>query len=156
MQARAKQVASQLLFSEAGQIKGSTFTRVLHDTTWSPWDRVITARTMMNTAVVVNVPAGTSSYSLDPSLGSMHIVTMNGTVTFNLPSNPRQLGDSVTLHAISAGAIRAIAFSSNVVLPKDSTGAVLPFQQYPADGMATLLFQCLKPGLWQCYYGGVH
>ena len=152
---RSKQVATQLLIAESGQIKGSTFMRVLHDTTWSDWDRVITGRTMMSTAVVVNVPASTPTYSLDPSLGGRHVVTINATCTFNLPP-PRQIGDVVAAHVISAGAIRAIALSSNVVLPKDSTGATLPFQQYPANGMATLLFEAVRPGQWECYYGGVH
>lgn len=152
---RLKQVASQLLLAETGQIKGSTFIRVQHDTTWSDWDRVITARTMMSTPVIVNVPSGTASYSLDPMLGSEHVVTINATCTFNLPT-PRQLGDTVTAHVISAGAVRAITLSSNVVLPKDSTGATLPFQQYPANGMATLLFKVLRAGQWECFYGGVH
>ena len=152
---RLKQEATQLLIAESGQIKGSTFMRVLHDTTWSDWDRVITGRTMMSTAVVVNVPASTPTYSLDPSLGGRHVVTINATCTFNLPP-PRQIGDVVAAHVISAGAIRAIALSSNVVLPKDSTGATLPFQQYPANGMATLLFEAVRPGQWECYYGGVH
>ncbi|MDH0776327.1 hypothetical protein N5C96_23235 [Delftia tsuruhatensis] len=152
---RLKQVATQLLIAESGQIKGSTFMRVLHDTTWSDWDRVITARTMMSTPVIVNVPSGTASYSLDPMLGSEHVVTINATCTFNLPT-PRQLGDTVTAHVISAGAVRAITLSSNVVLPKDSTGATLPFQQYPANGMATLLFKALRAGQWECFYGGVH
>jgi hypothetical protein len=110
---------------------------------------------MMSTVVVVNVPSITPTYSLDPALGGEHVVTINATCTFNLPT-PRQLGDTVTAHVISAGAIRAIALSSNVVLPKDSTGAVLPFQQYPANGMATLLFKALRAGQWECYYGGVH
>ena len=152
---RLEQTATQVLFAASGQIKGSRFMRVLHDTVWSDWDRVITGRTMMSAAVVVNVPSSTPTYSLDPSLGSEHVVTINATCTFNLPT-PRQLGDTVTAHVISAGAIRAIALSSNVVLPKDSTGAVLPFQQYPANGMATLLFKALRAGQWECYYGGVH
>ncbi|MCX7509551.1 hypothetical protein [Delftia tsuruhatensis] len=155
VESRLKQEATQLLFAESGQIKGSTFIRVQHDTTWSDWDRVITGRTMMSTAVVVNVPASTPTYSLDPSLGGRHVVTINATCTFNLPP-PRQIGDVVAAHVISAGAIRAIALSSNVVLPKDSTGATLPFQQYPANGMATLLFEAVRPGQWECYYGGVH
>lgn len=152
---RLEQTATQVLFAASGQIKGSRFMRVLHDTVWSDWDRVITGRTMMSTAVVVNVPSSTPTYSLDPSLGGEHVVTINATCTFNLPS-PRQIGDAVTVHVISAGAIRPIALSSNVVLPKDSTGAVLPFQQYPANGMATLLFKALRTGQWECYYGGVH
>ncbi|TDF26238.1 hypothetical protein EZI45_19145 [Delftia tsuruhatensis] len=152
---RLKQEATQLLIAEPGQIKGSTFMRVLHDTTWSDWDRVITGRTMMSTAVVVNVPSSTPTYSLDPALGGEHVVTINAACTFNLPT-PRQLGDTVTAHVISAGAVRAITLSSNVVLPKDSTGATLPFQQYPANGMATLLFKALRAGQWECFYGGVH
>lgn len=152
---RKEQTATQILFAASGQIKGSRFMRALHDAAWSDWDRVVTGRTMMSTDVVVNVPASTPTYSLDPSLGGEHVVTINATCTFNLPS-PRQIGDAVTAHVISAGAIRPIVLSSNVVLPKDSTGAVLPFQQYPADGMATLLFKALRPGQWECYYGGVH
>lgn len=155
VESRLKQEATQLLFAESGQIKGSTFIRVQHDTTWSDWDRVITGRTMMSTVVVVNVPSSTPTYSLDPALGGEHVVTINATCTFNLPT-PRQLGDTVTAHVISAGAVRAITLSSNVVLPKDSTGATLPFQQYPANGMATLLFKALRAGQWECFYGGVH
>lgn len=152
---RLEQTATQVLFAASGQIKGSRFMRVLHDTVWSDWDRVITGRTMMDSAVVVNVPSGTPTYSLDPSLGSMHVVTINNTCTFNLPT-PRQIGDSVVLHMISAGGIRAVAFSANINLPKDGSGAVLPFPTYPANGRTSLLFEAVVPGSWDCYYSGGH
>ncbi len=134
---------------------GTVWRRYQGQSGWSAWDLVIAGRTMMSPPVVVNVPSGTASYSLDPSLGSDHVVTINAACTVNLPT-PRMLGDSVAAHIVSAGAVRPVTLSSNVVLPKDSTGAILPFQQYPADGMATLLFKALRAGQWECFYGGVH
>lgn len=153
---RMVQTATQMFWTDGSyRTQGSTWMRCRHDSTWGEWSRVITDRTAMDRQVTVNVPSGTTTYDLDPGLGGSHVVTINGTCTFNLPS-PRQLGDAVTAHVISAGAIRPIVLSSNVVLPKDSTGAVLPFQQYPANGMVTLLFKALRPGQWECFYGGVH
>lgn len=134
---------------------GTVWRRYQGQSGWSAWDLVIAGRTMMSPPVVVNVPSGTASYSLDPSLGSDHVVTINAACTVNLPT-PRMLGDSVAAHIVSAGAVRPVTLSSNVVLPKDSTGATLPFQQYPANGMATLLFKALRAGQWECFYGGVH
>ena len=152
---RAKQVATQIFASDGQRIQGSTWQRALHDASWQPWDRVITGRTAMDQQVTVNVPAGTTTYALDPSLGGSHVVTINGACTFNLPAG-RQYGDQVTLDVISAGAIRAINFSANVVLPKDGTGANLPFPTYPAGGVVSLVFRCILANRWECYYAGVH
>lgn len=134
---------------------GTVWRRFQGQSGWSAWDLVISGRAMMSAPVVVNVPSGTATYTLDPSLGSDHVVTINAACTINLPT-ARMLGDSVAVHVISAGAVRPITLSANVILPKDSTGATLPFQQYPANGMATLLFKALRAGQWECFYGGVH
>lgn len=150
---RSMQIAGQAFSVSPGA--GYLMVRFKHDSAWSAWSRIITDTTAMSKVVAVNVPSSTPTYSLDPALGGEHVVTINATCTFNLPT-PRQLGDTVTAHIISAGAIRPIVFSSNVVLPKDGAGATLPFTQYSANAMLTLLFKALRPGQWECYYGGVH
>ena len=152
---RAKQVATQIFASDGQRIQGSTWQRVLHDTAWQAWDRVITGRTAMDQQVTVNVPAGTTTYALDPGLGGSHVVTINGTCTFNLPAG-RQYGDQVTLDVISAGGVRSIGFSANVTLPKDGTGANLPFPTYVAGSVVSFVFRCIRVNSWECYYAGVH
>ena len=152
---RAKQVATQIFASDGQRIQGSTWQRVLHDTTWQAWDRVITARTAMDQQVTANVAAGTTSYTLDPALGGSHVVSINGTCTFNLPAG-RQYGDQVALDVISVGGVRSIGFSANVVLPKDGTGAQLPFPTYVAGNVVSFLFRCILVNRWECYYAGVH
>ena len=157
---RAKQVATQLLTTTpmtgtTGRIQGATWQRVLHDTTWQAWIRVITDVTAIPRQVTVNQPAGTPTYTVDPGFGGVHVVTINATCQFILPVG-RQYGDEVTLHAISAGAIRAITFSANVGLPIDGTGALLPFPEYPANGMVSLVFTCNRVNRWECFYAGVH
>lgn len=152
---RAKQVATQLLTTTSARIQNSTWQRSLEGTTWGAWDRVITGRTAMDQQVTANVPAGTTTYTLDPNLGGSHVVTINGTCTFNLPAG-RQYGDQVTLDVVSAGAIRSIGFSANVVLPKDGAGANLPFPTYPAGGVVSFVFRCILVNRWECYYAGVH
>lgn len=152
---RAKQVATQIFASDGQRIQGSTWQRVLHDTTWQAWDRVITARTAMDQQVTANVAAGTTTYSLDPALGGSHVVSINGTCTFNLPAG-RQYGDQVALDVISVGGVRSIGFSANVVLPKDGNGAQLPFPTYVAGSVVSFLFRCILVNRWECYYAGVH
>jgi hypothetical protein len=157
---RAKQVATQLLTttpmtSTTGRIQGSTWQRSLEGTIWGAWDRVITARTAMDQQVTINVPAGTTTYTLDPGLGGSHVVTINGTCTFNLPAG-RQYGDQVTLDVISAGGVRSIGFSANVTLPKDGTGANLPFPTYVAGSVVSFVCRCIRVNSWECYYAGVH
>jgi|GEM_PF-1065960 len=157
---RAKQVATQLLTttpmtSTTGRIQGSTWQRSLEGTIWGAWDRVITARTAMDQQVTVNVPAGTTTYTLDPGLGGSHVVTINGTCTFNLPAG-RQYGDQVTLDVISAGGVRSIGFSANVTLPKDGTGSNLSFPTYVAGSVVSFVFRCIRVNSWECYYAGVH
>ncbi|TQL83075.1 hypothetical protein [Delftia sp. HK171] len=155
---RAKQVATQILTTTpdyVSRVQGSTWQRVLQDTTWSAWDRVITAKTAMDQQVTANVPAGTTSYIVDPGAGGVHTVTINASCRFDLPTG-RQFGDQVTLNVVSAGAIRAITFSGNVGLPVDGSGALLPFPQYPANGLLTLVFTFNRAGRWECFYAGVH
>ncbi|KFJ11144.1 hypothetical protein DR66_2585 [Delftia acidovorans] len=152
---RAKQVATQLLTTTSARIQNSTWQRSLEGTTWGAWDRVITARTAMDQQVTANVPAGTTTYTLDPNLGGSHIVTINGSCTFNLPAG-RQYGDQVALDVVSAGAIRPISFSANVAPPRDGTGAQLPFPTYSTGAVVSFLFRCILVNRWECYYAGVH
>jgi hypothetical protein len=152
---RAKQVATQVFASDGQRIQGSTWQRVLHDTTWQAWDRVITARTAMDQQITVNVPAGTTTYSLDSSPGASHVVTINGSCTFNLPAG-RQYGDQIVLDVVSQGGVRSIGFSSNVRLPIDGTGALIPFPTYVAGSVISFVFRCILVNRWECYYAGVH
>jgi hypothetical protein len=152
---RAKQVATQIFASDGQRIQGSTWQRVLHDTSWQAWDRVITGRTAMDQQVTANVAAGTTTYSLDPALGGSHVVSINGTCTFNLPAG-RQYGDQVALDVVSVGGVRSIGFSANVILPKDGNGAQLPFPTYVAGSVVSFLFRCILVNRWECYYAGVH
>ena len=150
---RSSQTARQVFSVSPGA--GYVMIRFKHDATWSPWSRMITDTTAMSKQVTVNQSAGTPTYTVDPGLGGVHVVTINATCQFILPIG-RQYGDEVTLHVISAGAIRAITFSANVGLPIDGTGALLPFPQYPANGMVSLIFTCNRVNRWECYYAGVH
>lgn len=152
---RAKQVATQIFVSDGQRIQGSTWQRVLHDTSWQAWDRVITGRTAMDQQVTVNVPAGTTTYSLDSSPGASHVVTINGSCTFNLPAG-RQYGDQIVLDVVSQGGVRSIGFSSNVRLPIDGAGALIPFPTYVAGSVISFVFRCILVNRWECYYAGVH
>ncbi|KFJ10063.1 hypothetical protein DR66_2394 [Delftia acidovorans] len=153
---RMVQVATQVFTTNVyARTQGSTWMRCRHDATWGAWSRVITDTTAMGKQITVNQPAGTPTYTVDPGLGGVHVVTINATCQFILPIG-RQYGDEVTLHVISAGAIRAITFSANVRLPIDGTGALLPFPQYPAGGMVSLIFTCNLVNRWECFYAGVH
>lgn len=150
---RAVQTASQAFSVSPGA--GYVMIRFNHDSAWSVWSRIITDTTAMDKQVTVNVPAGTTAYTLDPSLGGSHVVTINGTCTFTLPGG-RQYGDQVTLDVISAGAVRSIGFSENVVLPKDGSGANLPFPTYVAGSVISFVFRCILFNRWECYYAGIH
>ncbi|KFJ08906.1 hypothetical protein DR66_2052 [Delftia acidovorans] len=153
---RMVQTATQVFTTNAyARTQGSTWMRCRHDAVWGSWSRMFTDTTAMNKQVTVNQPAGTPTYTVDPALGGVHVVTINATCQFILPIG-RQYGDEVTLHVISAGAIRAITFSANVRLPIDGTGALLPFPQYPAGGMVSLIFTCNLVNRWECFYAGVH
>jgi hypothetical protein len=153
---RMVQVATQVFTTNVyARTQGSTWMRCRHDATWGAWSRVITDTTAMGKQITVNQPAGTPTYTVDPAMGGVHVVTINATCQFILPVG-RQYGDEVTLHVVSAGAIRAITFSANVGLPIDGTGALLPFPAYPANGMVSLIFTCNRVNRWECFYAGVH
>lgn len=98
-----------------------------------------------------NVPAGTTTYDVNPQEGSVHYVVINGTVTFNLPAQGRQLGDQVTLRIYSNGGVRAVSFSSNVMLPFGQA-----FPTYAANQILTLVFFYGRQNIWDCFFGGVH
>ncbi|WP_212644927.1 hypothetical protein [Delftia sp. PE138] len=147
---RVTQIASQA-FSGNAENSGAMFVRTLHDAAWSPWSRMITDRTVMEREVVITVAAGTTTYAVDPAQGSVHYVSINGPVTFNLPAQGRQLGDQVTLRILSNGGVRPITLSSNAYLP---VGQSLP--TYAAGQIVTLTFFYGRVNAWDCFIGGVH
>lgn len=148
--ARVTQFASQA-FTGFPENQGAVFVRQLHDVTWQPWARVITDLTMLEREYVATVPAGTTSYAVNLAKGSIHYVVINGTVTFTLPAQGRQLGDRITLRIYSNGAIRAVAFSGNVIPPKFQT-----FPRYDANDIVTLTFIYARQNAWDMFYAGVH
>lgn len=146
---RGTQIASQA-FAVPG-IAGDFAIRTKHDAGWSLWSRILTDTTLMEREKTANVPAGTTTYDVNPQEGSVHYVVINGTVTFNLPIQGRQLGDQVTLRIYSNGGVRAVSFSSNVMLPFGQA-----FPTYAANQILTLVFFYGRQNIWDCFFGGVH
>lgn len=145
---RATQIACQCI--DVG-FQGWTYIRNKHDSVTSAWARVITDLTMLEREYFATVPAGTTSYVVDLAKGSIHYVVINGTVTFTLPAQGRQLGDRITLRIYSNGAIRAVSFSGNVIPPKFQT-----FPRYDANDIVTLTFIYARQNAWDMFYAGVH
>lgn len=146
---RGTQIASQA-FAIPG-IAGDLAIRTKHDTGWSLWSRIFTDTTVIEREKVATVPAGTTTYSVDPSEGSVHYVVINGSVTFQLPAQGRQLGDQVTLRVYSQGGVRSIGLSLNVQLPVGQ-----PFPTYAANQIVTLVLFYGRQNTWDCFYAGVH
>ncbi|MXN31054.1 hypothetical protein [Delftia sp. CH05] len=147
---RVTQIASQA-FSGIPENAGAMFVRTRHDAAWGAWSRMITDRTMMDREKTANVPAGTTTYAIDPREGSVHYVSINGPVTFSLPAQGRQLGDQVTLRVYSAGGVRPITIPSNSQPP---VGQTLP--NYAANQIVTIVFFYGRQNIWDCFYSGVH
>lgn len=115
------------------------------------WEKVLTSGWVVETEKIATVPAGTTTYNVDPSEGSVHYVVINGTVTFNLPAQGRQLGDQVTLRVYSNGGIRPIVLPSNVQPPVGQS-----FPKYDANQIVTIVFFYGRQNVWDCFYSGVH
>ncbi len=121
---------------------------------WQAWRRFLDEFTFMERTKVVNIPAGTASYTPIQSEASIHQITINGPIAINMDAQ-RQLGDQLTLRITSAGGVRPITFSSNVALPSSGSG-LLPFPSYTTGQTVTITLVCTRPAYWDAFYAGVH
>lgn len=118
---------------------------------WQAWRRLIDDFTVMEREKVATVPAGTTTYTVNPAEGSVHYVVINGSVTFALPAQGRQLGDQVTVRVYSQGGVRSIGFSLNVQLPVGQS-----FPTYAANQIVTFVLFYGRQNTWDLFYAGVH
>jgi len=111
---------------------------------WQAWRQIIDSANFIEKGVSSELAAGTGSYSVNPATASLHYVAINAACTFNLVA-PRRIGDQLSLHVESKGAVRAITFSANV---KPPVGA---FPVYSAGQIVSMAFFCLRAGYWDLF-----
>lgn len=141
--ARKTQRATQVL---DGAQQGWTFERQLHDATWSPWHRVLTDRSLIESTKGGSI--STSTYVLNPAEASVHQMGVQASTTIYLPA-ARSAGDQVTLCAHMQGSFTVSLGGANVALP---IGVTLPTM---ANGeMLMLIFTAKYDGTWYCAIGG--
>jgi len=141
---RATQYATQDIDIGAG-LQGWTFTRSLHDTTWSPWSRVITDTSFIERVVTATASGGT--YAPDPKSGTVHQVTVTAACTIS-PVAPR-LGDQLTVKVQFSGGAWPLTFTASVKPPTGSAPT------YTAAQILTLVLECSRAGIWDLSYGPV-
>lgn len=141
---RATQYATQDIDIGAG-LQGWTFTRSLHDTTWSPWSRVITDTSFIERVVTATASGGT--YAPDPKSGTVHQVTVTAACTIS-PVAPR-LGDQLTVKVQFSGGAWPLTFAASVKPPTGSAPT------YTAAQILTLVLECSRAGIWDLSYGPV-
>ena len=139
---RVTQRASQTLNTG---YQGWIFERQLHDAAWSPWQRVLTDKTLIESTVGGSI--ATSNYVLNPANGSVHQMGVVASTTITLPA-ARTAGDQVTLCAHMQGSY-TISLGANIALP---IGASLPSV---ANGeMLMLVFTAKYDNTWYCSIAG--
>ena len=141
---RATQYATQDIDIGAG-LQGWTFTRSLHDTTWSPWSRVVTDTSFIERVVTATASGGT--YAPDPKSGTVHQVTVTAACTIS-PVAPR-LGDQLTVKVQFSGGAWPLTFAASVKPPTGSAPT------YAAAQILPLIFECSRAGIWDLSYGQV-
>ncbi|WP_288896596.1 hypothetical protein [Delftia tsuruhatensis] len=141
---RATQYATQDIDIGAG-LQGWTFTRSLHDTTWSPWSRVVTDTSFIERVVTATASGGT--YAPDPKSGTVHQVTVTAACTIS-PVAPR-LGDQLTVKVQFSGGAWPLTFAASVKPPTGSAPT------YAAGQILPLIFECSRAGIWDLSYGQV-
>ncbi|MCD2164646.1 hypothetical protein [Comamonas koreensis] len=140
---RVTQRASQAL--DTGY-QGWIFERQLHDTTWGPWQRILTSRTLIESGR--HLGAAAPSYTVDPSIATVNWVEVFNAVTINVP-NPRGFGDQLTI-LISMVNASPITFSSNVKLPVGGVPAL------SANTITTMALIARVDGVWNLHIGGAN
>ncbi|UXC20153.1 hypothetical protein [Comamonas squillarum] len=139
---RKTQRASQVL---EGTQQGWIFERQLHDAVWSPWQRVLGDRTLIELSAGGGIT--TSGFLINPSLGSVQQYGIQTSVTLSI-TPARSPGDQVTFCAHMQGAF-SITLGANIALP---IGASLPTV---ANGeMLMLIFTAKYDNTWYCSIGG--
>jgi hypothetical protein len=146
---RAKQIATQIFFSDTQRLQGSTFRRVLHDNAWSAWDRVLSAGLLIERNLISFVPTTQSTYVVDPAVATVHHVVQQAALTYQLP-NPRGEGDQVTLRAQSTNGVQPITLPTNCRYAG-------PMPTYGANQIVTIVFiYSRNNNVWDAFFSGVH
>jgi len=138
---RKTQRASQVL---AGAQQGWVFERQLQDSTWSAWDRVFTAGSLVERGKYFSAAAPT--YAIDPAVASVNWIDIYNASTINVP-NPRSLGDQLTIK-LSVVSASALTFSSNVKAPSGGLPALT------AGTIMTLVLTARQDGTYWDVHGG--
>lgn len=138
---RKTQRASQVL---AGAQQGWTYERQLQDTTWSAWERVFTAGSLVERGKYFSAAAPT--YAIDPAVASVNWIDIYNASTINVP-NPRSLGDQLTIK-LSVVSASALTFSSNVKAPSGGLPALT------AGTIMTLVLTARQDGTYWDVHGG--
>ena len=143
---RKTQRASQVL---AGGQQGWVFERQLQDATWSPWQRVLCDRSIIELHSLFEARSASTNISFDN--GSIQTITLYQNTSIVMPA-PRGIGDQLTLRIIPTGAFSASFSGTPVRLPIGaSLPTVGPFQRL------TLTFVPRYDGVvWDAFIGGVH
>jgi len=143
---RKTQRATQVL---DGAQQGWSFERQLHDATWSPWQRVIGDRSVIEKRVIVDARA--ASTVIDQKNGSIQTVVLYQNTSIVMPV-PRDIGDQLTIEILPTGAFTANFSGVPVRLP---VGAVLP----PVAAWQRLMLTFIPRydiGVWDMFIAGVH
>ncbi|MCD2168063.1 hypothetical protein [Comamonas koreensis] len=140
---RKTQRATQVL---DGAQQGWIFERQLHDTTWGPWHRIFTNRTLIESGR--HLGAAAPSYTVDPSIATANWVEVFNAVTINV-TNPRGFGDQLSI-LISMVNASPITFSSNVKLPVGGVPAL------SANTITTMALIARVDGVWNLHIGGAN
>lgn len=143
---RKTQRSSQVL---AGGQQGWVFERQLQDATWSPWQRVLCDRSIIELHSLFEARSASTNISFDN--GSIQTITLYQNTSIVMPA-PRGIGDQLTLRIIPTGAFSASFSGTPVRLPIGaSLPTVGPFQRL------TLTFVPRYDGVvWDAFIGGVH
>ena len=130
-------------------VQGWTFQRQLHDATWSPWQRVLCDRSIIELHSLFEARSASIAISFDN--GSIQTITLYQNTSIVMPA-PRSIGDQLTLRIIPTGAFSASFSGTPIRLPIGaSLPTVGPFQRL------TLTFVPRYDGaVWDAFIGGVH
>ncbi|WP_454722636.1 hypothetical protein [Delftia acidovorans] len=147
--ARYTQIASQSLNIA---YQGWTWIRNKHDGAWSQWARVITDTTFIEKVYATSTgvgPGGAKVYTLDPSKGSIHQLTVEYNTYFT--GGLRGLGDQITMRLKFSGGAWPIGFNTNFRFPAGTT-----FPTYSAGQTLTLTFVNTEGSFIDVFIAGVH
>lgn len=130
----------------------SQFRRYRHDASWSPWARVFSDLDFRERVYIASTGAGPGDakvYTLDPSKGSIHQLTVEYNTYFT--GGLRGLGDQITLRLKFSGGAWPISFNTNFRFPAGMT-----FPIYSAGQTLTLTFFNTEGSFIDAFIAGVH